>query len=465
MKRPAGIEATLLFSAVLFGLDMTGANLAVGFVSDALSAPRSEVVWIVSGYVTASAAITPCTGWITGRFGSRKTFTVSLLGSALFSGLCALAPNAGCLIVFRLLQGAVGAPIYPLSLSLLVLGRDKVSQTKLVSWWGTVSFLGTISGPSVAGVLIYYGGWRASFAFIAILYAVLSAAAWIVLSDERQTQSRQLDIWGVAISCGGLVLIQIGITAALGETGRTLSFFFIILGSALLWNFVSRSLRIKSPLLNLAIFRNPEFSQSMVLVFCLGMLNFGISLLMPLMLLTLGYGPIEVGLLIVPRSISTLLGTLLAGRMPAAASERYKASAGLLVAAFGSYILYWQGNELSGSIVILAGFFQGLGSGFAATALNVRSLVFLRAEDTTDGSALRVVARTLGGATGVSAVVAGLTFYGAQAGSKLSEGTQALSAYTSVIGWSSLFALGIALVTLALPSPQAEAEGKHHEYR
>src|SRR3954463_3275710 len=101
----AGIATLGLIMAVL---DTTIVNVALDTLSRELHAPLSSIQWVSTGYLLSLAAVIPLSGWLTERFGSKRTWIASIALFALGSGLCATATSAGELIFFRVLQGLGG---------------------------------------------------------------------------------------------------------------------------------------------------------------------------------------------------------------------------------------------------------------------------------------------------------------------------------------------------------------------
>jgi len=101
-------------------LDISIANVSVPNIAGALGVSSSQGTWVITSYAVAEAVSVPLTGWLAGRFGTVRTFTTALIGFGIASLLCGLAPTFEMLIAARILQGACGGPLMPLSQTLLL---------------------------------------------------------------------------------------------------------------------------------------------------------------------------------------------------------------------------------------------------------------------------------------------------------------------------------------------------------
>src|SRR5690606_11898281 len=105
----------MMAATLLLVLDITIANVAIPNMQSALSAAPDTISWVLTSYIIASAVAMPITGWLSDRIGSRRLFIFSVIGFVIASMLCGMAQNLEEMVLFRALQGVVGAFIAPLS--------------------------------------------------------------------------------------------------------------------------------------------------------------------------------------------------------------------------------------------------------------------------------------------------------------------------------------------------------------
>src|SRR6202451_432139 len=100
---------------IMQALDTTIANVALPYMQGSLSASRDQITWVLTSYIVAAAIMTAPVGWIAARFGKKNFLMISLTGFTVTSMMCGLAQSLDQMILFRLLQGAFGAALGPLS--------------------------------------------------------------------------------------------------------------------------------------------------------------------------------------------------------------------------------------------------------------------------------------------------------------------------------------------------------------
>src|ERR1700754_4797050 len=112
------IVLVTMLSTIMVALDQTIANVALPHMAGSVSASQDQISWVLTSYIVMGAICTPLTGWLSNRIGRRKLFLFCVIGFMAMSALCGAAQNLFQLVLFRLLQGAVGAPLIPMSQAL-----------------------------------------------------------------------------------------------------------------------------------------------------------------------------------------------------------------------------------------------------------------------------------------------------------------------------------------------------------
>src|SRR5690242_14214076 len=122
---PPAVNPWLIAIAVMFGtfmevLDTTVVNVSLPHIAGDLGATTDEATWALTSYLVANAIILPMTGWLANFFGRKRLLMASVVGFTTSSFLCGAAPSLPMLIAFRLVQGACGGSLQPLSQALLL---------------------------------------------------------------------------------------------------------------------------------------------------------------------------------------------------------------------------------------------------------------------------------------------------------------------------------------------------------
>jgi DHA2 family multidrug resistance protein len=146
------VAVTVMFGTFMEVLDTTVVNVSLPHIAGSLSASIDEATWALTSYLVANAIILPITGWLANFFGRKRLLILSVTGFTFASFMCGLAPSLSVLIVFRIIQGAAGGVLQPLSQSILLEAFAPEDRGKAMGFWG----LGIVVAPILGPVL---GGW------------------------------------------------------------------------------------------------------------------------------------------------------------------------------------------------------------------------------------------------------------------------------------------------------------------
>src|ERR1700723_3550454 len=116
----AAITACVIVATLMQALDITIANVALPYIQGSISATQDQIGWVLTSYLVAAAIMTPTTGFLSGRFGLKRVFLVSVTGFTIASMLCGLSQSLVEIVLFRVLQGLFGAALVPLSQTVLM---------------------------------------------------------------------------------------------------------------------------------------------------------------------------------------------------------------------------------------------------------------------------------------------------------------------------------------------------------
>src|SRR3954469_4458751 len=114
------VAIAVMVSTFMEVLDTTVVNVSLPHIAGSLSATAEEATWALTSYLVANAIILPMTGWLANQFGRKRLLLTSVIGFTVSSFLCGLAPSLPLLIIFRILQGATGGGLQPLSQAILM---------------------------------------------------------------------------------------------------------------------------------------------------------------------------------------------------------------------------------------------------------------------------------------------------------------------------------------------------------
>jgi EmrB/QacA subfamily drug resistance transporter len=292
------ITGLALFMASLDNLVVTN---ALPVIRVHLHAGLSGLEWIVNAYTLTFAVLLLSAAAIGERFGRRRIFVLGITIFTAASAVAALAPSIGILVAARAVQGAGGAMIMPLSLTLLSAAVPPERRNAALGIWGAIGGVAVAIGPLVGGAITTGWAWQYIFWINVPVGVALGILAWWKLAESRGYKAR-LDIRGVVLVSIGLFGVVYGLVQGNSHgwtSAGVLSAFAI--GAVGLAAFVRWELRIENPMLPLRLFGNRAFAAVNVtaMLFSFGM--FGSIFFLSQFLQTVqGYSPLSAGLRILP---------------------------------------------------------------------------------------------------------------------------------------------------------------------
>src|SRR6184192_3147769 len=154
------VAVAVMASTFMEVLDTTVVNVSLPHIAGSLGATPDEATWALTSYLVANAIVLPLTGWLATQFGRKRLLMASVTGFTISSLLCGLAPNLPSLVAFRLIQGATGGAMQPLSQAVLLEAFPPQDRGKAMGFWGLGIVVAPILGPVLGGWLTDVYSWR-----------------------------------------------------------------------------------------------------------------------------------------------------------------------------------------------------------------------------------------------------------------------------------------------------------------
>lgn len=411
--REAWVVPVLVLVAGMFMsvLDTSIVNVAISAIQTDFGGSTADVAWISTAYSLVLGVVVPASAWLGDRFGLARVYTISLAAFALSSALCGLAWNLDSLIAFRIIQAIPGGLLPAISLTMVYRIVPPARIGAAMGMYGLGIVFAPALGPALGGYLVEYVNWRLVF-YINIPVGILGvAAAIILLPTFGKAVTRRFDIAGFLTVATGLVSLLLAFSEgpSWGWTGyRVLG--LIALGALSLAAFVVIEMEVEHPLLNLKVFRNRLYSTSLVAMSVMMTGLFATLFYIPLFLQEgLGYPALRAGLLILPQALVMAVLMPVAGRLYDKIGPRYLAFFGLLIAAFGTFLLTGINADMTRSELVLWMCIRAAGTGLAMMPIMTGGLSSLPPELTTSGSAINTVAQRVSAALGLAGLTAVVT--------------------------------------------------------
>jgi DHA2 family multidrug resistance protein len=408
----AAITLFAILGALMQALDTTIANVALPYMQGSVSASQDQIDWVLTSYIVAAAIMTPPTGFLSGRFGSKRVFLFSIAGFTIASMLCGLAQSLVQIVLFRILQGVCGAALIPLSQSVLLSIYPKERQGSAMALWGMAVMAGPILGPVLGGWLTANYSWRYVF-YINLPIGILTLLGMATcLPETKRGAAEKFDWFGF-----GALSIAIGALQVVLDRGEELDWFgsgeiiieTIIAGSAF-YLFLAHIFTADNPFIRPALFRDRNFAAGALFGVIIGLTYYASLALQPPYLQNLmDYPILTAGLVMAPRGIGTMGAMTMAGRLVGRVDTRVLLAIGLGLTAWAFYAMTGWTPDVSQMTIIGVGIIQGIGLGFLFVPLSVVTFATLPPERRTEGTAISTLLRNIGSSAGISVVSSMLT--------------------------------------------------------
>src|SRR4051812_6059690 len=281
---PTGINPWIVAIAVMLStfmevLDTTVVNVSLPHIAGSLSATIDEATWALTSYLVANAIILPMTGWLASTFGRKRLIMAAVIGFTSSSFLCGLAPNLASLILFRIIQGATGGVMQPLSQAVLLEAFPPKDRGKAMGFWGLGIVVAPILGPVLGGWLTDNYSWRWVF-YINIPVGIASLVMtqlFIFDPPYLRQESRRIDYWGIGMLAVGIGALQIVLDKGQEEDWfESQAITMLALVSAVtLITLIIHEWRTKDPVVDLRVFKERSYAVGVFLMTVVGFVLYG----------------------------------------------------------------------------------------------------------------------------------------------------------------------------------------------
>jgi len=287
-------------------LDTSIANVALPYMAGNLGASNDESTWVLTSYLVSNAIILPISGWLATALGRKRFFMICLVVFTVSSLLCGFAPSLGAMILFRVLQGAGGGGLQPMSQAILADVIPPQQRGQAFALYGITTIIAPTIGPTLGGWITDNYSWRWIF-FTNLPVGILALFLVYRLVEDPPWAKRAAGA-GVKIDYIGVALLTLGVGALqiMLDKGQEDDWFgsHFILTLAVIAGVALVSLVIfewfyKTPIIEVRLFKNLNFLGANAMMFVLGIMLFSSLVMMPLFLQTLmGYTASSAGLVL-----------------------------------------------------------------------------------------------------------------------------------------------------------------------
>jgi DHA2 family multidrug resistance protein len=410
--RRAFVTVCTMTATIMQALDSTVANVSLPYMQGSLSASLDQINWVLTSYIVAAAIMTAPVGWLADRFGRKRLFIICATGFTVASVFCALSQNIQSIVLARLMQGAFGAGLVPLSQSVMLDSYPAEQRGQAMAIWGIGVMLGPILGPTLGGFLTENYSWHWVF-LINLPVGIITVLGMIVFLDETKPQSKmRFDWFGFAALAIGIGALQLMLDRGehVGWFGSDEIIIELLVSIAGFYYFFAHSLTTEEPFVRFELFRDRNFVASCMFMVVVGVGLFGtMALVTPFTQYLLGYPIMEAGFVLGSRGVGTLIAMMTVSQLLKRFEARTIVFVGIVLLAVTLYQMIGFTDMTPASTIIFVGVFQGFAIGFIFVSLSTIAFVSLPANLRTSGSAMLTLVRNMGSSIGIATVIAQLT--------------------------------------------------------
>ena len=414
MQRERYVNPWIIAVSVMLGtflevLDTTVVNVSLPHIAGNLSATVDESTWVLTSYLVANAIILPMTGWLANHFGRKRMLMTSISGFTLASFMCGLAPNLPFLILFRIIQGATGGGLQPLSQAIMLEAFPPEQRGKAMAFWGLGIVVAPMLGPVLGGWITDNYSWRWIF-YINLpigIAALLMSKTFIFDPGYIARKTERVDYWGMGFLALGIGALQILLDKGQEEdwfSSHFIVWLFVICVVGLA-AFIIRELWDKHPVVDLRVFQIRTYATGVFMMTVLGYVLYGSTVLLPIFLqVGLGYPSLQAGWAMLPRGLGSFLAMPVVGVLMSKIEARKLLFVGFCVAAYAMWDLgrinlnagYWD--------IFWPQFIQGTSLGFLFVPLTTITHSPISRERMGNATSIFNLMRNIGGSVGIAMV-------------------------------------------------------------
>jgi MFS transporter, DHA2 family, multidrug resistance protein len=404
------IALAVVLPAFMEVIDTSIAAVCIPYIAGSVSASNDEATWVLTFYLLSNAVVLPASGWFSLRFGRKRFLMASIIIFTTASFFCGAANSLIAILIARLVQGAGGGALQPLSQAILTESFPPEKRGMAMGLFGLGVVVAPVLGPTLGGWLTDTYSWRWAF-YINIPVGILALIMISRFIEDpphiKKANAGKLDSIGF-----GLLAIWLGAMQIILDRGQEDDWFgatwvrwaFAIMVICFV-AFVIGQLKRDKPLVDLTIFKNRNFTVGCLLIFLFGAVIYGAVTILPLFYQTMmDYSATWAGLAVSPRGVGSIIAMPLVGFLVSKLDTRWLVSLGFAV--FGVCSLVWGTITLQVSpwSMLLPIIISGFSLGLVFVPLSTTTLGDLPPESLGNGSGLFNLLRNVGGSVGISLV-------------------------------------------------------------
>ena len=402
------VTCSVMLPTFMEVLDTAIASVALPYIAGSLSASNSEATWVLTSYLVANAVILPASNWFARRFGRKRFLLTCVILFTIASFFCGAAPSLGIILLARVLQGAGGGALQPLSQSILLESFPVSKRSMSMAAYGLGIVVAPVLGPTLGGWLTDTFSWRYAF-YINIPVGILAV---IMISrfvhDPPYIKNAKV---GPFDNIGfGLLMVWTGCLQIVLDRGQEDDWFGSVwvrwavaamVTALVLW--IWHSWTHREGLLDLHVLKDRNFRTGCFLIAMLGMCIYITIAILPLYLQEiLGYTAFTAGLVVAPRGLGSILGSPAIGILGSRIDNRKLLTAGFIGFGVCSYIFSIINLDIGPYTLLIPITVTGFALSFVFVPIATLMMATIPNKEMGNATGLSNMLRNIGGSIGIA---------------------------------------------------------------
>ena len=402
------VTVSVMLPTFMEVLDTAIASVALPYIAGSLSASNSEATWVLTSYLVANAVILPASNWFARRFGRKRFLLFCVVVFTVASFFCGAAPSLGVILLARVVQGAGGGALQPLSQSILLESFPVEKRSMSMAAYGLGIVLAPVLGPTLGGWLTDTFSWRYAF-YINIPVGILAV---ILISrfvhDPPYIKNAK---WSPFDNLGfGLLVVWTGALQIVLDKGQEDDWFGAVwvrwavaalVVSLIGW--VWHSWTHPKGLVDLHILKDRNFRTGCFMIAMLGMAIYITIAILPLYYQeVLGYTAFTAGLVVGPRGIGSFIGSPVVGFLGSRMDQRILLCAGFVAFGICALIFGTVNLDIGPYTLLIPITLTGFALSFVFVPLATMATSTIPREEMGNATGLFNMLRNIGGSIGIS---------------------------------------------------------------
>ncbi len=402
------VTVSVMLPTFMEVLDTAIASVALPYIAGSLSASNSEATWVLTSYLVANAVILPASNWFSRRFGRKRFLLFCVVIFTIASFFCGAAPSLGVILLARVMQGAGGGALQPLSQAILLESFPVSKRSMSMAAYGLGIVLAPVLGPTLGGWLTDTFSWRYAFYInipIGILAVILVSR---FVHDPPYIKNAKV---GPFDNIGfGLLIVWTGCLQIVLDKGQEDDWFGAIwvrwavaalVVSLVFW--IWHSWTHPEGLVNLHVLKNHNFRVGCFILFVLGMcLYITISILPLFYQEILGYTAFTAGMVVAPRGIGSFIGSPMIGILGSRIDNRKLLTVGFLGFGICSIIFGRINLGIGPYTLLIPILLSGVALSFVFVPVATLMMTTISNKEMGNATGLSNMLRNIGGSIGIA---------------------------------------------------------------